>query len=139
MQYIMNELPILKDRINTVKKRHDCDESYLVEYKFNDFGYRASFDYKDLLKKPKIVCIGCSFTEGVGLYEEETWPFLLSQKMGLPFFNLGIVSKIFKIALGKTGSTKLFLVKPSASFCESIVLIIFSVCFLFSNLPLKPK
>lgn len=92
MQYIMNELPILKNRVNQIVKEYDCDKSYKVEYKFNDFGYRASINYRDLLKQPKIVCIGCSFTEGVGLNENEIWPYLLSQKIGLPFFNLGITN-----------------------------------------------
>ena len=91
VDYIMNELPILTDRVNKTIKRYDCDESYKVEYKFNDFGYRSSTNYRDLLKQRKIVCLGCSFTEGVGLDEDETWPYLLSQKIGLPFFNLGMV------------------------------------------------
>lgn len=90
MKYILNRLPILNARKGIRIKRYDSDNSNLVEYKFNDYGYRASFDYEKLLDTKKIVCIGCSFTEGVGLYENETWPYLLSQKIGLPYLNLGI-------------------------------------------------
>jgi len=88
-RYKLNRLPILIDRQNTTSTTYDSDNSLLVDYKFNDYGYRASFDYEPLLNSEKIVCIGCSFTEGVGLDEEETWPYLLSKKIGLPFLNLG--------------------------------------------------
>jgi hypothetical protein len=87
--YKLDRLPILIDRQHTTNTAYDSDNSLLVDYKFNDYGYRASFDYEPLLNSNKIVCIGCSFTEGVGLDEEETWPYLLSKQMGLPFLNLG--------------------------------------------------
>lgn len=119
MEYIINELPILKNRINQTITKYDCDESGLVEYKFNDFGYRASINYRDLLKKPKIVCIGCSFTEGVGLNENEIWPFLLAEKIGLPFFNLGITNGShgyigwqIKNVLEKIQSNNIFVLNP---------------------------
>jgi hypothetical protein len=90
MNYKLNRLPILTERCNNIITRYDSDNSNTIDYKFNDYGYRASFDYESLLDSEKIVCIGCSFTEGVGLLETETWPYLLSQKMGLPYLNLGV-------------------------------------------------
>lgn len=90
MKYKLNRLPIITARTGIWIKRYDSDNSNLVDYKFNDFGYRASFNYEDLLDTKKIVCIGCSFTEGVGLDEKETWPYLLSQQIGLPYLNLGV-------------------------------------------------
>ena len=90
MQYKLNRLPILSERCGNHSIKYDSDNSLSVEYKFNDYGYRASFDYEPLLDSEKIVCIGCSFTEGVGLYENETWPYILSQKIGLPYLNLGL-------------------------------------------------
>ena len=90
MQYKLNRLPILSERSGNHSIKYDSDNSLSVEYKFNDYGYRASFDYEPLLDSEKIVCIGCSFTEGVGLYENETWPYILSQKIGLPYLNLGL-------------------------------------------------
>lgn len=119
LHYIMNELPILTSRVNQTIKRYDCDESYKVEYKFNDFGYRASINYRDLLKQPKIVCIGCSFTEGIGLNEDEIWPYLLSKKIGLPFLNLGIacgsqgyVMWQIQNVLNKIQKDNIFVLKP---------------------------
>lgn len=88
--YDFNKIPIIKERVNLKKKSHDTHKNSIFEYNFNDYGYRASFDYESLLTSEKIVCIGCSFTEGVGLVESEIWPFLLSQKVNLPFINLGI-------------------------------------------------
>jgi len=90
MKYKLERLPIITARTRIHTKRYDSDNSNLVDYKFNDYGYRASFDYKPLLDDKKIVCIGCSFTEGVGLLEEETWPYLLSQQLGLSYLNLGV-------------------------------------------------
>jgi len=88
--YKLDRLPILTKRCDSYSTKYDSDNSASVEYKFNDYGYRASFDYEPLLDTKKIVCIGCSFTEGVGLYENETWPYILSQQIGLPYLNLGI-------------------------------------------------
>lgn len=90
MKYKLNRLPIITARTGIWIKRYDSDNSNLVDYKFNDYGYRASFDYEPLLDDKKIICIGCSFTEGIGLSEEETWPYLLSKKIGLPYINLGL-------------------------------------------------
>lgn len=87
--YKLDRLPILIDRVNTTLNTCDSDNSNLVKYEFNDYGYRSPYDYKSLLDTDKIVCIGCSFTEGIGLDIEETWPYLLSQYIGLPYINLG--------------------------------------------------
>lgn len=89
-RYKLDKLPILLDRVNSLNTTWDSDNSELVKYKFNDYGYRSSYDYKPLMSSNKIICIGCSFTEGIGLDIEETWPHLLSQKIGLPYLNLGI-------------------------------------------------
>lgn len=88
-RYKLDRLPILLNRTNTINTKWDSDNSELVTYLFNDYGYRASYDYTPLLDSDKIICIGCSFTEGIGLLEEETWPYLLSKKIGLPYLNLG--------------------------------------------------
>lgn len=88
--YGFDKLPILKNRVNKKHNIYDCDEVGLVNYQWNDYGYRASFDYAPLLNEDKIVCIGCSFTEGVGLDEEDTWPNMLASKLGKKYLNLGL-------------------------------------------------
>lgn len=88
--YDFNKLPILKDRCNLKKKLYDTHLKSDFLYCFNDYGYRASFDYESLLDSKKIVCIGCSFTEGVGLPEDETWPYILSKNLNSKYINLGL-------------------------------------------------
>lgn len=55
-------------------------------YRFNAQGYRCDeFDTRE-----SFVALGCSFTEGVGVPEDETWPAFLSKQLGLHGWNLGI-------------------------------------------------
>jgi lysophospholipase L1-like esterase len=44
------------------------------EYTFNELGFRADSIYKEGLK---IMTIGCSNTEGVGVDDKDTWPAIL--------------------------------------------------------------
>jgi lysophospholipase L1-like esterase len=44
------------------------------EYTYNELGFRADSIYKDGIK---IMTIGCSNTEGVGVNDNDTWPALL--------------------------------------------------------------
>ena len=90
IEYKFEKLPKITNRINQSGITHDIDMSKSVVYDFNDFGYRANHDYGPILNENKIVCIGCSFTEGVGLYIEETWPYILSQKLNKPYIQLSI-------------------------------------------------
>ena len=56
-----------------------------VEYKYNSHGFRtAEFD-----QQCDVVCFGCSFTMGTGVYEKDTWPSQLESLTGLKVANLG--------------------------------------------------
>lgn len=56
-----------------------------IIYKYNSLGYRTSeFDYK----RPAVLCLGCSFTEGVGVAEQDTWTKQLT--IPYPVYNMGI-------------------------------------------------
>ena len=57
-----------------------------LEYNFNSLGYRT----KELtgLNHDYILVFGCSYTEGVGLYEEEIWCNKIAQMYGLDVINL---------------------------------------------------
>lgn len=59
-----------------------------IEYKFNEFGHRSK-SIRDL-DKDFILCFGCSFTVGVGVQEQETWPHQLSRMFGLDYYNAGV-------------------------------------------------
>jgi hypothetical protein len=56
-----------------------------ITYKFNNFGFRSPEFDEDC---NSIVTLGCSFTVGVGVKFEDTWPYLLSKLLKLKLFNL---------------------------------------------------
>jgi hypothetical protein len=57
-----------------------------IDYTFNSDGFRThEFD-----NRANFVTIGCSFTQGVAVNREDTWPQLVSNQLGLSVYNLGI-------------------------------------------------
>mgnify|MGYP003322559072 FL=1 len=48
------------------------DSEGKLKYKFNSLGYRTK-EFNNLHMDPYMLVFGCSYTEGVGLYEEEIW------------------------------------------------------------------
>ena len=61
----------LADRKNKTYTTSGSDKTDLCRYTYNELGFRG-----DSVKKKgfKIMSIGCSFTEGVGVNDNETWP-----------------------------------------------------------------
>jgi hypothetical protein len=61
-----------------------------IIYQYNKHGFRTT-DFELNSSKKSVLCLGCSFTEGIGLNSEQTWPDLLR-----PYFpdhmvyNLGV-------------------------------------------------
>jgi hypothetical protein len=56
-----------------------------ITYCCNSYGYRTpEFDVDSLA--PSIFCLGCSFTYGIGVRQEETWPSLVQQRF--PEYNV---------------------------------------------------
>lgn len=60
-----------------------------ITYARNNLGHRCMLNIKDLTE-PYILFTGCSFTEGIGLSLEDTYPFILSKKIGIPYYNLAM-------------------------------------------------
>lgn len=58
-----------------------------IEYRFNSHGFRADEFEPD---EKSIIFLGCSFTLGTGLTYEHTWPYIVSQSLGVKNYNLGI-------------------------------------------------
>ena len=57
-----------------------------IVYRFNKAGFRDdNFD-----NQPAGIALGCSLTFGVGVHEHCAWPQLLSEKLGMRVWNLGI-------------------------------------------------
>jgi hypothetical protein len=57
-----------------------------ITYRFNELGYRGQSYVKD----PFFVTVGCSYTMGVGLHEEDRYGDVLSKELGLSYLNLGM-------------------------------------------------
>lgn len=60
-----------------------------ISYNFNELGHR-SISIKELDFNNYILFVGCSHTLGTGLELETTYPYLVSQKLKIPYYNLGI-------------------------------------------------
>lgn len=89
-----------------------------ITYKHNSFGFRGN----DVdLSKPFDVYMGCSFTYGVGLHEEHTWPYLVSKEIqysnyfniGIPGSGIGTWYSAFKFILRLGSIRKLFAFIPN--------------------------
>jgi hypothetical protein len=60
-----------------------------ITYKLNSNGYRAP-DWETINWSHAIVILGCSMTFGIGLAEDETISWYLSEILGRPVINLGV-------------------------------------------------
>lgn len=67
-------------------KKYQWTEPDCITYQFNSHGFRdQQFDDRKCG-----IAFGCSFTQGVGVAEHHTWPSLLSNRLGIHVWNLGI-------------------------------------------------
>ena len=60
-----------------------------IEYHLNSLGYRCK-ELEDYEDDKFILVFGCSYTEGVGLHEDEIWHHHMSEKYNLPIMNLAM-------------------------------------------------
>ena len=60
-----------------------------IEYRLNSQSFRNKFDFKVDKSKKVDLYLGCSYTLGMGLHEEHTYPYILSNLTGNQFVNLG--------------------------------------------------
>lgn len=61
-----------------------------IVYQYNSHGFRTQeFDIDAII--PSILCLGCSFTEGIGVREDQAWPSLLQLHFpNYRVYNLGV-------------------------------------------------
>jgi len=64
----------------------EYENSEDLVYNFNEWGYRTK-NINDLDKDFALV-FGCSYTEGVGLYQKDIWCEKLCKELGIDVFNL---------------------------------------------------
>ena len=77
------------DHYNLNKKEIDSyySDSNVV-YTYNNMGYRA-VDFNEL-NTSFILCFGCSYTEGIGVTDGDTWPARLENVLNTQTVNLGM-------------------------------------------------
>lgn len=67
-------------------KSNGWDDEFAISYQYNSHGFRTNEFNSD----PVYIALGCSYTEGIGLPNDDVWPNLLSQHIGSKFYNLGV-------------------------------------------------
>lgn len=60
------------------------DQPGAITYRLNSEGFRC----EEFNNDPCVVALGCSYTAGIGLPVETTWPWLVGQALGLQVVNL---------------------------------------------------
>jgi len=66
-------------------KHNGWDSPDAITYRINSLGFRGpeiNFD------QPCLLAVGCSYTVGIGLPEQDVWPWLVGEKLNLPVVNL---------------------------------------------------
>lgn len=61
-----------------------------ISYSWNSEGYRTKYEFDELNPEQFVLCFGCSYTEGVGVGEHDTWPAKLEKIIKKPCVNMGI-------------------------------------------------
>lgn len=80
----------LSERKNKSYTTSGSDNSGKNIYTYNQLGFRGD---TLPLKGKKLMTVGCSHTEGVGVNNDETWPFYLSRKLGYSHINFGYTGR----------------------------------------------
>lgn len=60
-----------------------------ISYVYNSLGHRCK-NIEDIDLDNYLLFTGCSHTEGIGLELEKTFPYIVSQSLGLDYYNLAI-------------------------------------------------
>lgn len=68
----------LKERVNGIFNTSGSDNSQKCTYTYNEYGFRGDSFTKEGFK---VLSLGCSITEGVGVNDDETWPSYLTKRI----------------------------------------------------------
>ena len=82
----------MADRYRENMKAGKLDPIYLtkkISYDFNSEGYRTK-EFSEFKENEFFVAMGCSYTLGEGLAQEDVWPAVVGDMLGIDNMNLGI-------------------------------------------------
>ena len=109
---ILKGLHELTPNLNYNAELYKTNSNFLIYkalYSTNEFGWRITKNKQLVFDKDvSLLFWGCSFTFGEGLNNEETFPFILSEKAHLKTYNLGVA--------GSSPSRMLFRFKDKKSY-----------------------
>jgi len=80
----------LRDRINKSFTTSGSDNTSINTYTYNELGFRGN---SLPLTDDKLMAIGCSHTEGIGVNDDETWPHYLSNLLNYSHINFGFTGR----------------------------------------------
>ena len=80
----------LSERKNKSFKTSGSDSTTNNLYTYNDLGFRG--DSLPLVGK-KLMAVGCSHTEGIGVNDNQTWPHYLSKLLNYSHINFGFTGR----------------------------------------------
>ena len=67
-------------------EKYQFDQIESISYSFNRHGFRC----KEFDDSEGFITLGCSFTEGVGLPQDQVWPAIVEKSTNLSAWNLGV-------------------------------------------------
>lgn len=79
----------LDSRANQSLTRSGSDTSDLNTYTYNEDGYRGDSVKENI----DLLAVGCSHTEGIGVNDNETWPFYTAELLGVKHINAGFTGR----------------------------------------------
>jgi len=79
----------LRDRINKSYNTSGSDNTGVNTYSYNEIGYRGDSINDNI----DILAIGCSHTEGIGVSDNETWPYFVAKELNCKHINLGYTGR----------------------------------------------
>ena len=75
-----------KERYETNLLTNPKLSKFELSYEFNSYGFRSD-EFSEI---DNVLSLGCSFTLGLGISQNQTWSSIISKRIGLANFNLGI-------------------------------------------------
>jgi hypothetical protein len=82
-----------KLRYNNLFGCDDVNSLLDIRYELNTFGFRSPYEYTFGEHKNSLWIFGDSISYGHGVKYENTWPYLLSKKIGLTLYNFSVCGR----------------------------------------------
>lgn len=97
-----------------------------ISYKFNNIGLRMDKEISDV-NDEYIITFGCSHSVGVGVSNEDIWPYIVANKLGIDYINSAVSGSSIKLNtinffnmlnhLGKIPKAAIFSWPSSVRYC----------------------